>query len=392
MAPVTLTLPRPLGAGRTFVAMAKEVKIAKIDVFQVDLPYSGGVYHLSGGREYSSFDATIVRVTTECGIEGYGESTPFGSTYIAAHAVGVRSGIAEIAPHLIGLDPRRVERINDAMDAALLGHEHAKTAIDVACWDVFGKSVGLPVCELLGGRTGCKMPIIDSIPVGSPEESRAKVAAYRAKGYLGHSIKVGDDPTLDAARVAGALRDQKPGEYFIVDANGGYTTETALRFLRLLPPNLDFVFEAPCATLRETLSLRRRTNIPIVLDEVAIDAPSIIQAIADDAVEGIGLKISKLGGLTKCRRIRDICIAAGYTFSVQETAGSDIAFAAIVAMGQTVPERNLRCVLESREIVALKTADGDFDIVDGRVTAPTAPGLGITVRTEVLGAPIATYQ
>lgn len=126
--------------------------ISKIDVFRVHLPYTGGVYHLSGGRQYTGFDATIVRIITRNGLEGWGESTPFGSSYIAAHALGVAAGIAEIALHLIGLDPRRVDRINDAMDAALCGHEHAKTAIDIACWDLFGKSVGLPVCELLGGR------------------------------------------------------------------------------------------------------------------------------------------------------------------------------------------------------------------------------------------------
>ncbi|RSL37889.1 hypothetical protein CEP53_015392, partial [Fusarium sp. AF-6] len=83
-----------------------ELKIARIDVFQVDLPYSGGVYHLSGGRTYKDFDGTIVRITTQNGIEGFGESTPFGATFIASHALGVRAGIAEIAPHLIGLDPR----------------------------------------------------------------------------------------------------------------------------------------------------------------------------------------------------------------------------------------------------------------------------------------------
>ena len=110
-----------------------ELKIARIDVFQVDLPYSGGVYHLSGGRTYKNFDGTIVRITTQSLIEGFGESTPFGATFIASHALGVRAGIAETAPHLIGLDPRDVDRINDAMDAALIGHLHAKTAIDVAC-------------------------------------------------------------------------------------------------------------------------------------------------------------------------------------------------------------------------------------------------------------------
>lgn len=368
-----------------------ELKIEKIDVFQVDLPYSGGVYRLSGGREYRSFDATIVRITTQNGLEGWGESTPFGSTYIASHALGVRAGIAEIAPGLIGLDPRRVDRVNDAMDNALLGHLHAKTALDVACWDLFGKSVGLPVCELLGGRTDVQMPVISSIYMGDPDDMRRRVAEHRQLGYLAHSVKIGDEPAVDAARIAASLADKRPGEFFIVDANGGMTVETALRMLRLLPAGLDFVLEAPCATWRECMSLRRRTDVPIIFDELATDDAAIAQLVSDDAAEGIGLKISKNGGLTRGRRHRDISVAAGYTVSVQETAGSDVAFAAIVHLGQTVPEKNLRCVLECRDIVKLKTADGDFTVRNGRVTAPTAPGLGIIPRLDVLGEPVASY-
>lgn len=368
-----------------------DIKIARIDVFQVDLPYAGGVYRLSGGRTYTSFDATIVRITTQCGIEGWGESTPFGSTYIASHALGVRAGIAEIAPKLIGLDPRRVDRINDAMDAALIGHEHAKTALDVACWDIFGKSVGLPVCELLGGRTDVKLPVISSIHMGEPEDMRKRVAEHRAKGYIGHSIKIGGEPATDAARIAACLADKQPDEFFIIDANGGLSVETGLRMLRLLPEGLDFVLEAPCSTWRETVSLRRRTNIPIVFDELATNDASIVQLVAEDAAEGIGLKISKNGGLTKCRRHRDICLAAGYTISIQETAGSDIAFAAIIHLGQTVPGRFLRCVLESRDMVAVKTADGAFDVHNGRITAPSTPGLGVTPRLDILGESVASY-
>ena len=130
----------------------------------------------------------------------------------------------------------------------------------------------------------------------------------------------------------------------------------------------------------------------MIWDELATNEASIANLIADDAAEGIGLKISKNGGLTKCRRQRDMCIAAGLTVSVQETTGSDIAFAAIVHMGQTVPERLLRCVLESRDIVETQTADGNFPVVDGRVVAPTEPGLGITPRMDVLGEPVATYR
>ena len=368
------------------------MKIARIDAFQVDLPYSGGVYLLSGGREYRSFDATIIRITTDTGVEGWGESTPFGATYIGAHARGVRAGIEEIAPSLLGLDPRRSDRINDAMDSALVAHEHAKTALDVACWDIFGKSVDLPVCELLGGRTDVRLPVISSIYTGDPEDMRRRVAEHRAAGYTSHSIKIGDDPALDAARIQASLADRKAGEYFIVDANGGMSPEMALRMLRLLPPGLDFVLEAPCATWRECLSLRRRSNVPMIWDELAVSDSSIVQLVADDAAEGIGLKISKNGGLTRCRRQRDICIAAGLTISVQDTTGSDIAFAAIVQMGQTVPRRLLRSVLESRDMVSLKTAVGDFPVIDGHVVAPAAPGLGITPCLDVLGEPVATYR
>jgi L-alanine-DL-glutamate epimerase-like enolase superfamily enzyme len=367
------------------------MRIARIDVFRIELPYSGGTYLLSGGREYRSFDATIVRITTDDGLEGWGESTPFGATYIAAHALGVRAGIAQIAPAVLGLDPRRVDRINDTMDAALVGHPHAKTPIDVACWDLFGKAVGMPACELLGGSTGVKLPLISSVHAGDPDDMRARVASYREQGYLGHSIKIGDDPVLDAARIEASLADERDDEFFLVDANGAMTTESALRMLRLLPAGLDFVLEAPCRTLRETLSLRRRASVPIVLDELVTDSASIAALIAEDAADGIGLKISKAGGLTPARRQRDLCLAAGLTLSVQDTTGSDLAFAAVVHVAQTVPERHLRCVLETRAMVTETTVENPIPLVDGRVMAPDIPGLGVTPRLDLLGEPVATY-
>ena len=367
------------------------MKIKSIDVFQVDLPYIGGVYRLSGGRTYHSFDGTVVRVTADNGLEGWGESTPFGSTYIAAHARGVRSGIDEMAPGLIGLDPRRVDRVNDAMDAALAGHFHAKAPIDIACWDLFGKSVELPVCELLGGRTDLRLPLISSIHAGDPTDVRKRVDDHRNQGYRGHSVKIGSDPMSNAACIEAALADRHPEEFFIMDANGGMTVEAALRMLRLLPTGLDFVLEAPCATWRECVSLRRRTDIPIFWDELAASEADLAWIIAQDAADGIGLKVTKSGGLTRARRQRDMCIAAGYPVSVQDTTGSDIAFAAIVHLAQTVPEKWLRCALDCRGITNRKTAAGNYDVTDGTVTAPAEPGLGITPLADVLGSPVAHY-
>lgn len=373
------------------------MKISTIELYQADLPYSGGVYTLSGGRTYTSFDASIVRISCDDGTQGWGESTPFGSTYIASHALGVRAGIAEIAPALLGRDLRRLDRITDAMDSALLGHNHAKTALDVACWDIFGKSVGLPVCELLGGATETPMPMISSIPAADPDEMRSRVAEHRANGYRGHSVKIGaldseGGPELDAERIAACLADKRGGEFFMVDANGGLLPETALRMLRLLPPGLDFVLEAPCSTWRETMSLRDRCPYPIVVDELAQQDDDIAFIAAHDVADGINLKISKAGGLTHGRRHRDICRAAGMTVSVQDTVGSAIAFAAVVHLGATIPPRLLRCVLNCEDMVTLRTATFDAITSDGGILPPAAPGLGIDVNEAVLGEPVAIWE
>lgn len=373
------------------------MKIARIEVYAAHLPYSGGTYRLSGGRSYTGFDATFTRVITDTGMEGWGESTPFGSTYIAAHARGVRAGLEEIAPAVLGHDPRTLERINDTMDAALVGHNHAKTPIDVACWDIAAKAANLPVCELFGGRIPGRVPVISSIGSDEPEAMRANVARHRAQGFTGHSVKVGaaeaeGGPALDAERLAACLADRQPGEWFLADANGGMTTENALRFLNLLPPGLDFVFEAPCASWAETARLRPHCRVPLLLDELVQTEEDLITAIRDDLCDGVGLKISKQGGLTRTRRQLAIARAAGLTVSVQETTGSAIAFAAILHTAQATPRHMLRCALDCRAMVTAVTAAFDAPVTDGGVEAPTTPGLGITPDLAVLGAPVAIYE
>lgn len=373
------------------------MKITKLEIYALDLPYAGGVYRLSGGRTYTSFDATFVRIVTDTGLDGWGESTPFGPNYIAAHALGVRAGIAELAPSLMGQDPRDVERLWDRMEQGLMGHNHAKTAIDVALWDVTGKAYGVPCYTLLGGSTGLRMPTISSIPADDPEEMRANVARHRARGFRGHSLKIGahdseGGPSLDAARIEAGLADRQPGEFYLVDANGGMTPETVGRMMQVLKPGLDFVFEAPCATWTETLAVRKRHSIALVLDELAQTDADIIQAIALDAADGIGLKISKAGGLTPGRRHRDIARAAGYTMSVQDTVGSTISLATIAHLGQTVPEQNLRCILDTRSVVTLETAAFEAPVIDGGLMAPDKPGLGIAVNRDIFSEPLAIWE
>jgi L-alanine-DL-glutamate epimerase-like enolase superfamily enzyme len=372
------------------------MKIAQIDVYQAHLPVKGDVYRLSGGREYTNYDATILRLTTACGLTGWGESTPFGSTYIAAHAGGTRAGIALLAPALLGRDPRHHDRNWEAMEQALNGHLDARAALDIACWDIAAQAAKLPLHAMLGGATPGPVPLISSIGGDTPEAMRAKVAAYRALGFIGHSIKIGayeteGGPALDAERITACLADRQPGEWFLADANNGLTPEHALRMLSLLPNGLDFVLEAPCASWRETHSLRARCPVPLLLDELIQSEGDLIYAITHDLCDGVGLKVTKQGGITPMLRQRAIAASAGLVMSIQDTVGSEISFAAILHLAQSTPRPLLRCALDTRAMVEGALARFDAPLVQGGATAPDTPGLGTFPDRDKLGAPIATY-
>lgn len=367
------------------------MRITRVSVYQVGLQAAGGVYKLSGGREFRSFDSTIVQISADDGQAGWGESCPFGVGYLPGHAGRIRAGVALLAPYLIDLDPRRVERVYEVMDNLLPGNPDAKSAIDLACWDLFGKAAGLPVCELLGGRAEADLPLISSVSTGTPEEMAAKVEAFRARGYVAHSVKVGGArPEEDLARIGAIMAARQPGESYIVDVNRGWTLDTALSVARGLR-DWDLVVEQPCNTYRECLSFKRRTDLPLSLDEILDSPEMLLQAIADDAIDVANIKLGKVGGLTKARRMRDICAAAGIAVSVQETCGSDIAFAAICHLAQSTTDNVRRHIWDCRELGATKTAEGAPAVEAGHARAAETPGLGIGPLAEALGDPVAVY-
>ncbi|QGX98819.1 mandelate racemase [Roseovarius faecimaris] len=372
------------------------MQIARIEVYQADLPVKGGVYRLSGGREYRSYDATFVKMTTACGLTGWGESTPFGATYVAAHAPGTRAGIAVLAPALLGHDPRHHDRNWERMQATLTGHRNARCALDVAMWDIAAQAAGQPLHGITGGATSGPVPLISSIGGDTPDAMRAKVAAHRAQGFMGHSIKIGaaeadGGPALDAERIAACLADRQPGEWYLADANNGLSPEHALRMLALLPAGLDVVLEAPCASWRETETVRARCPVPILLDELIQSEADLVHAIRHDLCDGVGLKLSKQGGITPMLRQRMLAASAGMVMSIQDTVGSEISFAAILHFAQSTPRPLLRCALDTRAMVDVSIAAFDAPVIGGGSTAPVTPGLGVTPDPSRLGDPVAEY-
>ena len=135
------------------------MKITKYDVYQTGLPLKEGRYNWSNDNSIEVFDATVVAVATDDGIVGYGECTPLGLAYLPAYGKGVRSGLQEIGPKLIGMDPRDLGVINRRMDALLRGHPYVKSAIDVAVlghsWSGRRGNLDLPAARRQSSRKAC---------------------------------------------------------------------------------------------------------------------------------------------------------------------------------------------------------------------------------------------
>jgi L-alanine-DL-glutamate epimerase-like enolase superfamily enzyme len=194
------------------------VQVARVDVYGYDLTYVHGTYVMSGGREIASLPSTVVRITADDGTQGFGETCPLGPAYLPAHGEGACAALRELGPELLGLDPRELAIVDDRLDAALLGHAYAKSAIDVACWDLLGRSTGLPVCTLLGGRRQASYPLYVAIPLGPPEEMAAHVRARRAEGIHHFQLKLGADPHDDATRVRAVLDATTDEDLVIAEA------------------------------------------------------------------------------------------------------------------------------------------------------------------------------
>ena len=361
------------------------MKIVRIFAHRVELPLVEGSYKWSGGKSVSVFDSTIVGVETDTGLVGYGEVCPLGPFYLPAYADGVRAGLKELGTQLVGFDPRQLAVLNHRMDAALKGHPYVKSGIDIACWDLLGQSTGLPVCMLMGGRFGESIRLYRAISQELPEVMARKVAGYRAEGYTRFQLKVGGDPDTDIERIRAVRAMLQPTDRLVADANTGWTQHEAMRVVRAVR-DIDVYIEQPCLNYEECLAVRRHTDHPFVLDENIDSLEMLLRAKADLAMDVVNLKISKLGGLTKTKQIRDLCVSMGIAMTLEDSWGGDITTAAIAHLAQSTPEDFRFTSTDFNSYVTVSTADGAPQRVQGFMTASHAPGLGIVPKQQVLGA------
>ena len=360
------------------------MKISKISIFQVDLPLYEGSYNWSGNKSVQVFDSTVVQVETDEGIIGYGEVCPLGPVYLPAYAEGARAGIQVLAPALLGLDPTQLVKLNRQMDTMLKGHPYVKSAIDMACWDIFGQATGQPVSNLLGGRYGDDFLLYRAISQEAPEAMAGKVAGYRAEGYRKFQLKVGGDPETDIERIRAVSAELQRGDVLIADANTGWLMHQATRVVRAVK-DIDVYIEQPCETFEECYSIRKMTDHPFVLDESIDGLPILLRANSLQAMDVVNIKISKFGGLTKARQARDLCVSLGIAMTIEDSWGGDIITAAISHLAHSTPAELLFSSTDFNSYVTVSIANDAPQRNNGRLAASTNPGLGITPKMDVLG-------
>ena len=367
------------------------MKITRITVHQVDLPLHEGRYSWSGGKSVDVFDCTVVAIETDEGLVGHGEITPLGPVYLPSYAAGARTAIAELAPALLGHDPREVDAIDRVMESTLKGHPYAKSALDMACWDLLGRSAGLPLVTLFGGRCGEDFTLYRAISKADPDAMAANLAEHRAAGYRRFQLKVGSDVATDIARIRACRDVLEDGDILVADANTGWHRHEAARIVRAVA-DLDVYIEQPCPSYDACLSIRRRTDHPFVLDESIDDLATLQRAIAEDAMDVVNIKIGKFGGLTRARQARDLCIRNGIAMTIEDAWGGDIVTAAIAHLAHSTPPDLLFTATDFNSYVTVSTAEHAPRRVDGRMAAPTKPGLGIEPRPDVLGPAVAEFR
>jgi len=373
------------------------MKITRVRIYRVTMPTTGGGFRRTTGFSPAENTSAIVLVDTDEGITGAGEVCPLGRHYMpGVFTEGAFAGLPVLAGMVLGADPFQTEKINREWDISFNGQNYIKTAIDMALWDIMGQATGRPVCELLGGRWEKPVPLYRSVHLFAEHEDTPEMWAkrcidYRHQGYRHFQLKCGSEPDHDIAKAQACCAILEPGEKVLMDANCGWTLHGAIRVAQGCR-DLPVIIEQPCLTWEENIAFRRHCALPVKLDESLHTTQDILRGFNEGAMDICCLKISRVGGLTKARRIRDLCVDLGLQVTADDMWGSEIVTAALAHFATSTPTKYVLNTTDLTDYVTTRTATGCPERQDGCITASTAPGLGVTPDMDVLGEPVAVVE
>ncbi|MBX2868666.1 MAG: mandelate racemase/muconate lactonizing enzyme family protein [Acidiferrobacterales bacterium] len=361
--------------------------IAEIHVYSKTLPVKNGPYTMAG-QEVWELDTTIVQMVDQNGVSGWGEVCPLGTLYAPIHAGGLRSALELFAPAIIGAEvtPRNVVRI---LNQTLNGHNYARAILDIAVYDLLGKTLNVPVSTLLGGAIQDRVKsyyVLGLKPVESIVElARAKVD----EGMRRLQIKIGrPDLAEDIEVIRKVYAEVGTTTSLIADGNRGLSGRDAIQLSQACR-DIPITLEQPCDMIETNRSIRSQLCHPLFLDENILDVNMAADAIGQGIVDGFSMKISRLGGLSQFAVFRDLCAARGLPHTVDDGWGGNILAAATIHMASTVSPKYLEAAwLATPYQERGYSPDPLITIKNGYVDVPKGAGLGINPDPAQFGAPI----
>lgn len=372
------------------------MKIVGIELIPLTMVFKASIeesFGTVGKRE----DNVIVKMYTDEGVTGLGEGCTLGPFYCGESQETVMGIIANhLFPKVLeGADPFNLDPIHYQMNKVVYANTVAKAAVDYAMNDIIGKTLGVPLYKLMGGKFCDKIPTRASVGIDDPDKMAAKAAHIHELGFGGIKMKVGLDPLLDIERVKAIRKAIGPDMLIDIDVNGAYSPKDAIFVLKRVQDCGNIIVEQPVN--RDDLSgmqlVRRAVDVPIGACEAALTQQQIMRIIKMEAADFFNYKMTRSGGLFPAKQSIRMIEAAGLFVVASEQLGTSVELS---AMGHlAVSTRSLAWPGGFAAGVMgmagkFTTEDSDADIVDnpmlvkgGHLYAPSdRPGLGVELVEE----------
>ncbi len=367
------------------------MSIQQIETYSVKLRYHEP-FRIAPSTSFES-NNVVVKIITDSEIMGIGESSP-SKRVTHETPQTVLEALDKIAPHLIGMDPLRIEQIIDLMDQMVAENPSAKAVMDLALHDIMGKTAETPLFKLLGGFREAVLTDL-TLSIKKPEDMAEDAVRAVRRGFKALKVKVGVDPKEDFERVR-EIREAVGADIAIrIDANEGWTVNQAIEILKRLERfDIEFAEQPVLAEdIKGLAEIRRNTSIPVMADESVHSPEDALNLVSENAVDLINIKLMKSGGIHKARKIAAIAEAAKVPCMIGCMGESNIGITAGVQLAAAV--RNIAYAdLDSDILLKDKLVlEGGAKLEAPRRIPPEKPGLGLTrLDEEVLGKPVKIYK
>jgi len=365
------------------------MKITRIETFPVEVPIKPERWMISSLGQHRVSRYLLVRVLTDEGLEGAGEAT-VTARWSGETVWGAQSLVERVLePAVLGCEVADLVEIDRRMDAACAHNWFAKSAVEMACWDLLGKSQGKPVYELLGGA--CRpLTVRSRYSMGAYEPPHAAERAQQlvAMGFTTIKIKVGRNAEEDIARVRAVRAAIGESIDLTVDANCGWDAETAIRVIRTLADCRLVLDEQPTpdGDYAAIARVRRETDVPVMADDMCFNLVHAHELVRGSCCDVISIYPGKQGGIRKAKQIVEFAGEHGVACSIGSNLELDVATAAMAHLVVACPNMQVEKYpgdMLGADYHELRLAKNPIRIEGPLTTLTDRPGLGVEVDWEL---------